>query len=426
MKFGTDGVRGRADTPPIDEDSAIRLGALVGARAPVVWVGWDTRPTGARLSRALAQGIASQGSQARLAGVLPTPGLITCVEESEGAMGVMVTASHNPASDNGFKVIWPGGYKPTDAQARALEQAWDDPLGAGGSGSVVDRVADARERYEQAFVSRVGDLSGLVGRRLVVDLAHGAATATAPALLGRLGIDVVVRGSGDGTINDRCGSEHPEALGAWVRETEADAGLAVDGDGDRTLLVDASGAVVPGDAVIALLAKHAGASSVAVTVMSTAAMEGWLPGVQVIRTPVGDRHIAQVLREGRAALGGEDSGHLLFADGLRGGDGLFAGLRALNAAFGRADRLASAVSEYAPFPRRLTKVRVTRRPAVDSEPGLVAQVRDAERALGPGGRVYLRYSGTEPVLRILVEGREASVVEAVSGSLTVGCGEVLA
>lgn len=429
MKFGTDGIRGRAGVSPVDGAGAYRLGMAVGARGPVV-IGRDTRPSGEDLARALIRGVVAVGGDAHDAGVLPSPALATAVAASSSAMGVMVTASHNPAEDNGFKVLWPGGHKPDDDRVAGLEQALQ-ALQAEASPSLArgrsfDHSAKAREVYQEAFVGAVGDLTALAGRRIVVDLAHGAASSVAPRLLASLQVEAVLKAGRGGRINDGCGSEHPTALGRWVREEGADAGLALDGDGDRCLLVDASGEVIAGDAVIALLARHAAVRSLAVSVMSTSALASWLPGVSVLRTPVGDRHLAQAVRAGRAAMGGEDSGHILFGDGLVGGDGLFAGLRALHAAFTRADTLREAVADFAPWPRRLTKVPVARRPAIGEEPSLTRLSNEAVDALGEGGRLFLRYSGTEPVLRILVEGRDPDVVARVSARATRVCAEVLA
>jgi phosphoglucosamine mutase len=338
----------------------------------------------------------------------------------------MVTASHNHAADNGFKVLGPGGLKPDDAQTRRLE-GWATSYARGGlEGALDDVSASATVRYREAFEDAVGGLLALRGKRLAIDLAHGGASVHRDWLAAKLAplCEVTWLGQGEGVINEGVGSEHPEALGACVRSHGLDAGLAVDGDGDRCLLVNERGEVVPGDALAWLLTKQMRLPALAVTVMSNASLEASLPGVEVIRTPVGDRHLSMAMRSRGIGLGMEDSGHALFGDGLPGGDGLLTGLRALSAAWAVAESLSEAFGGFQPFPRRLTKVRVARRPDLHTDPELVEIQRAAEERLG-SGRVFLRYSGTEPVLRILVEGPDPGRVDQVSDALTGRCAEVL-
>ncbi len=427
MRFGTDGIRGPAGEPPVD-----RAGALAVGRAALAWarevgggsvaVGRDTRPSGAMLAAAVAEGVAGAGGHARDVGVLPSAGLASVLEVGLSTTGVMVTASHNPAADNGFKVLGPGGYKPDDAQTEALEAWLAAPAQVGRGHTSYD--PEAVGHYLDAFVARVGSLELLAGRRILVDLANGAATATASALLSRLNLVVEVRGAGDGIINDGVGSEHLEGLQRAVVAGGYDAGLAVDGDADRAALVDDLGRRVPGDTLAWWLGCAMGAKHIAVTVMSNAALEEALPGVAVLRTPVGDRHLALAIRNEGCSMGAEESGHVLFADGLAGGDGLFTGLRGLAAAWSLDPRLSDASARFVPYPRALTKVRVTQRPPLDEVGPLARAVERGEAALGPG-RVFLRYSGTEPVLRLLVEGRDADTVQAVSEHLTRLAAEVL-
>jgi len=425
MRFGTDGVRGPAGRAPIDVEGARRIGRAAATQGPVVWVARDTRPSGVGLAEAVLEGAAEAGAGAWDAGVLPSAGLAAAVAKMPGSVGVMVTASHNPVGDNGFKVLLAGGHKPDDAQTARLEAALAGSPRATDPGMRVDMVQGAWEAYEAAFLEAVGDVSALRGRQVVVDLAHGAAAVTGPTLLHALGLSWRLVGDGSGIINDGVGSENPEALVTAVRAQGAAAGIAVDGDADRCLLVTETGAVVPGDALTALLARHRGDSAVGVTVMSTAALPGWLPDVRIETTPVGDRHLAALIRSGSVSLGGEDSGHVLFADGLPGGDGLLTGLRALQAAFAQADTVSASVSDLVPFPRRLTKVRVADRPPLDEVQDIQTLVAEGEQALGAGGRVFLRYSGTEPVLRVLVEGPEPEMVARVSAQTTTRCAEVL-
>lgn len=430
MRFGTDGIRGPAGVAPIDHDGARKVGraALAWARQAgegVVVVARDTRPSGEGFVASVCEGITVAGGIACDVGVMPSAGLAAAVAAGMGQAGVMVTASHNAAPDNGFKVVGPGGFKPDDARTRWLEARLAEDAVARDGGDRVDGSAEARAVYLQAFGAALPDLAVLAGRRVLVDLAHGAATATAREVLGSLGLDgMELFATGEGTINDGVGSEHVDALARAVVDGGFDAGLAVDGDADRCVLVDETGVVVDGDALAWLLAQAAGATRVAVTVMSSAALEPALEGVTVLRTPVGDRHLSMAIRNEGCQLGAEASGHVLFADGLPGGDGLLTGLRGLVAAWTRDRDLSAAAGAFVPFPRALTKVRVSRRPPVDEEPDIVASIRGGEALLGDG-RVFLRYSGTEPVLRILVEGRDAAVVKEVSATVTARMEEVL-
>jgi phosphoglucosamine mutase len=433
MRFGTDGVRGEAGVAPIDAAGARKVGAAAArwafavgdaAQPARVAVAHDTRPSGAALADEVLQGVVRAGATAVHLGVLPTPALQGAVAAGLADVGVMVTASHNPASDNGFKVVGPGGWKPDDDETAKLEAWMDDPT-AGCGGPSREARAAALQAYGEAIARVVPDAGALVGRRVVVDLAHGASSATRGLWSDRLaGADVRWISTGEGTINDGVGSEHPEALAAAVRALGADAGLAVDGDGDRALLLDASGARVAGDALLGLLAAAHGARTLVVTVMSSYALEAALPGVTVVRTPVGDRHVAHALRAHGAAVGGEESGHALLAGGLPGGDGLLVGFAALRAAFGRAPTLAEAVAPYAVWPRRLTKVRASSRRDLGADAAVAAVVSTWTPRLA-GGRVFIRWSGTEPVLRVLVEGPDAGVVAACSDAVTQGCATAL-
>lgn len=429
MRFGTDGVRGPAGLSPIDEDGARRAGAAaaawaLGSGGDTVFVARDTRPSGAALSAAVLAGAAGAGARAIDAGLLPSAGLAAAAAATPGATGVMVTASHNPVDDNGFKVLGAGGTKPDDAQTAQLEVWMASPPVAPG-GSVAQGHDAALGVYAAAWTRSAGDLSALRGRRLVIDLANGAAATVRPLWESALaGVDVLWLGAGGGVINDRCGSEHPEALVAAVRAHGADAGLAVDGDADRALLVDASGVVVHGDRLTWLLATGLGVAGLAVTVMSTHALEQALPGVRVVHTPVGDRHLAAAMRRDGLALGAEESGHVLFGDGLPGGDGMLTGLRALVCAFSRAGSLASAIAPFVPWPRRLTKVRVAQRVPFEGVPEIVEAITQGEAALD-GGRVFVRWSGTEPVLRVLVEAADLERVVQVSERVTEVCRRTL-
>lgn len=417
VEFGTDGIRGRAGELPCTEEVGRALGAAIVRvlGASRVLIARDPRPSGPMLARAVADGVRAAGGEPFDGGMIPTSGLAAALEAGFADAGAMITASHNPVEDNGFKVLDGRGRKLTDAQNAAIEAAL-----AVGSVPASPVAPESLERlvhfnYERALSQAVGRVPSLENKRIAIDLANGAASAV-PQWLASLGFEVV-RVDGGGAVNDGVGSEHPERACEVVVSGSCDAGLLVDGDGDRCRLVDERGVVVDGDALAWLLATARGAKSMAVTIMSTTGLEAALPDVKITRTPVGDRHLSEAIERGLAEFGVEESGHVVFSDALPTGDGLVTGLRALALAFSRAPTLSAAIP-FTPFPRRLTKVRVRQRPAIDSVPALVHGQREGEQSLGEFGRVFLRYSGTEPVLRILVEGQDSATVNAVSEHMT--------
>lgn len=427
VAFGTDGIRGPAGVHPITAEVGVAVGraacrlavALGGSR---VVIARDTRPSGPELAAAVAAGVGQAGGTSLDAGVVPTSAVSLAVHAGEADVGVMVTASHNPEADNGFKILGAQGRKLDEAAVAAVE-AW---IAAGGAevdgASHHDVSAGISDLWRRAVQHAVPDLSALADRRIAVDLANGAGRAALPWLSSWL--PGVVPVGTDGPINGGCGSEHLEALSALVVERGLDAGIALDGDGDRVRIVDERGVPVDGDAVIWLLARHRGASAIAATVMSGGALDKELPGVRVVRTAVGDRHVREAMDRESLALGGERSGHLLFDD-VPAGDGLIAGLRALVAAWSGHEQLSAAFAAFVPLPSQLGKVEVRQRPDLDTiEPLNAIRAAAAER-LGPHGRVFLRYSGTEPVLRILVEGDDAAVVSSVAESVAAVAREVL-
>jgi len=426
IRFGTDGIRGRYGDEPCTERVALRVGAaavrLAGGQ-PVV-IGRDTRPSGPALQAAVAAGVLGAGGVPLLAGVVPTSAVATAVAARIGGAGVMLTASHNAAPDNGFKLFAPGGHKLSDAQTAQVE-AWLQEPAEPGVGDAVDIGDQVLNTYLSALLAAAGDLSALAGRTLVVDLAHGAASPLAPRLAGLGGATWRFIGAGDGVINDGVGSQHPAALQAAVVAAQADAGLAVDGDADRCVLVDQTGALVPGDTLAWWLCSARDVGGMAVTVMSTSALEAALPAVRVVRTPVGDRHLAMAMASQGLALGCEESGHVLFDDGLVAGDGLLTGLRALAAAFARPSPLSVTLGGFSPWPRHLSALTVAERRPLDGEPRLSSLVARAEDLLGPGGRIFLRYSGTEPVLRVLVEGADAASVATTAAQVRALAQQVL-
>ncbi len=413
IRFGTDGIRGHAGQGAITAETAAAVGrsaarwALDAGTGRVV-IGRDTRPSGPMLEDAVSAGVAAAGGEARIAGVLPTAAIAHALAEGLADTGVMITASHNPWPDNGFKVLLPGGRKPDDADAARLEEWIAEPSTLHATGSQLDISRTAAQAYRSALRSAAGDLSALGRRAIAVDLANGAASSMVNFLRDLVPGQTVILGADGGPTNEGVGSEHPEALCAAVVEHGCYAGIAVDGDADRCRLVDGRGEVVAGDALAWLLAYHGKVDALAVTVMSNQGLEASLPGVRLVRTPVGDRHLAAAMRADGLPLGAEESGHVLFADGLVAGDGLLTGLRALALA-ARHGPLHEVLVGYRPLPRQLAKVRVARRPPLHEVPALVAACAAGEARLGEHGRVFIRYSGTEPVLRVLVEGAEEAV-----------------
>lgn len=413
--FGTDGVRGVANRE-LTPELALALGRAVGARlgsGTEVLIGRDTRRSGPMLEGALAAGLSSAGAHVRLAGVLPTPAVAELVAASGAGAGAVISASHNPFPDNGIKLFGPDGFKLADQDEAAIEGLID------GEGERPEAAAlgdirhdhDARERYIDSLVERRRvDLSGL---RIVVDCANGAGCVTAPAVLERLGASVTaICDAPDGlNINVECGSTHLDALCAAVVGSGADLGLALDGDGDRVLAVDAAGTPVDGDQILAVCAldmHRRGALAGDAVVTTTMTNLGFrramaAAGIDVRWTDVGDRYVLAEMRANGFVLGGEQSGHLI--DLLHGpsGDGLASGLALLGALVRQGRPLADAAAVMQRMPQRLVSVRVLRKHDLSAAAPVWDAVRAAERELGEDGRVVLRASGTEPLVRVMVE-----------------------
>jgi phosphoglucosamine mutase len=424
--FGTDGVRGVAGqflTAELALALARAATARVAAEAPRVLVIRDTRESGEMLEAAVAAGVAAAGGEALLGGVLPTPGAPLLLERYGLDLGVVLSASHNPYADNGIKFFGADGFKLSDAAELEIEAAVEAPAASAAIGRV-RALHGVLEDYLRALHERFAGLE-LIGRRIALDCANGATYKAAPEIFRRLGADVdVLADRPDGrNINAGCGSTHVDALAAHVRAGGHDAGFAFDGDGDRVLAVDRAGAIVDGDELIALAALHlrkAGrlrGGGVAVTVMTnygfhTAMREA---RVEVATTPVGDRYVLESLRERRWALGGEQSGHIIDMDFVPSGDGIAAALLTLESLEGAdlADRHA-----MEKLPQRLINVRLADRAALEAA---VAATRDEvaaeHEALTGRGRVLVRASGTEPLVRVMVEAPEAEEADAVCGRL---------
>ncbi|MBA2436786.1 MAG: phosphoglucosamine mutase [Acidimicrobiia bacterium] len=434
LRFGTDGIRG-SDTEltpelvyAVGRAAASALGLTPASRFVI---GRDTRRSGPMLESALAAGVASSGVHVERLGVLPTPG-VAWVSASAGVAGAVISASHNVFSDNGVKFFAPGGRKLSDETEAALEAALDvlvgdgptgSPAAAGAPGDVseVDRSSDYGDRV----------LACLEGRRLdglsvVLDAAHGAASVVGPEVLARSGARLrVLHAAPDGTnINDGCGSTHPEALCRAVVDAGADLGLALDGDADRVVAVDHRGELVDGDQLITLLALDLQArhllyeDTVVVTVMANLGLHRALAdhGITVVETPVGDRHVLAALERGRWSLGGEQSGHIILPALATTGDGLLSGLLAADVVRRTGRSLAELASAMTRLPQVLRAVRVARRDPAAAQ-GWYEEVAAVEKELGGEGRVLVRASGTEPVVRVMVEAAEADRAEHLADRL---------
>lgn len=426
--FGTDGVRGDADTVLTDDFVRAMAGAAVtvlGGEHPRVAVLRDTRASGPRIERALAAGFNGAGAEVLLAGVLPTPAAPVLIERFGFDLVAVISASHNPWADNGIKFFAAGGLKLKDADELAIEQLIESAeFRTDGSGETIE-LNGAEDDYVRALRQRFAELD-LSGMRIALDTANGATYRVAPRVMRELGADVdVVFDQPDGTnINEGCGSTHIDALIAKVREGEYDAGFAFDGDGDRLLAVDGSGRVVDGDELIALAALHLRSigklpgDGVVVTVMTnygfhTAMREA---GVNVEVTPVGDRYVLEALLERDWALGGEQSGHVIDRGFVPSGDGTASALLALEAlrASGRA------LAEVIPMeklPQKLVNVRVADRGAIDGATSVWDAVAVEEKALEGKGRVLVRSSGTEPLVRVMAEAPSVEEADAVCARL---------
>jgi len=396
--FGTDGVRGiyGEDLTP---DLVERLGkaATLWAGPGRVLIGRDTRASGPELEEALARGIVSAGGTAVLSGVLPTPAVALLAED----LGAVVSASHNPPEYNGVKLFDRDGRKLTDAQEEEIETLFDAPGDASGA---VEHHPDAAERYLQHVLERFGhDLSG---RRIAVDCANGAFSELAPRAFAELGADVVpVATEPDGTnINSGCGATDLSLVSEVVRDQGLDLGIAFDGDGDRMLAVDERGETVDGDAILAILAPALGVDVVAVTVMTNMGFHRLMDehDIRVVTTPVGDRYVLEALRDVGGVLGGEQSGHVIWLRDHVTGDGLVAGLLLCRALEGRA--LSEAAATMQRFPQAKENVRVMKR---EVPKAILDEAARLSRELGDRGRVIVRPSGTEPVVRVLAEAETA-------------------
>jgi phosphoglucosamine mutase len=432
--FGTDGIRGTVGQPPITPDFVLRLAHAVGRvlkrseSRPTVLIGKDTRISGYMLESALESGFNSAGVDVVLLGPLPTPGVAYLTRAQRASLGVVISASHNPFADNGIKFFSAQGSKLDDAWETAVEAALDEaPIWADSATlGKARRLDDAAGRYIEFCKSTFPTDLTLRGLRIVVDAAHGAAYHIAPKVFHELGADVVAIGCApDGlNINHEVGATHPEALVRAVRANHADYGIALDGDADRLQMVDASGRLYNGDELLYLLAADRLARDEVVpgvvgTLMTNMAVEQALKmrGVKFVRAKVGDRYVLEELERHQWVLGGEGSGHLLALDRHTTGDGLVSALQVLQACVRSEQPLAQLLADVTLFPQTLINVRLRAGQDWTANERLSALTREVQAALGDDGRVLIRASGTEPLLRIMVEARDATVASETAQRL---------
>lgn len=419
--FGTDGVRAVAGRHPLTAAWTLELGRAAaevlrsGAARPAVVVGKDTRRSGDMLEAALAAGLTARGVDVIHLGVIPTPGVSYLTRQLGATAGVVISASHNPFEDNGIKFFGPGGDKLPDALELEIEArlGLDLPPVTGVEMGTVDDHREAERLYAEFLLEHAPDLSGM---RVALDCANGATCRLAPRVFQRAGADVfTVFAAPDGrNINRGCGSTQPGELQRIVRGGDFDLGVAFDGDGDRAVLVDGGGELVHGDHILYLTALARGESAVVATVMSNMGLEVKLAeaGVRLERTAVGDRYVHERLVERGLTLGGEQSGHVLFLDLAPTGDGILTALQAIKAVRASGRSLADWRQALPMFPQTLLNVRVEDKHGLSRHPDVAAAVAEAEARLAGRGRVNLRPSGTEPLVRVMVEGPdEGEIVE---------------
>ncbi len=438
--FGTDGIRGRANDGVMTAENALKVGQAAGLhfvrglhRHRVV-IGKDTRLSGYMMENALVAGFTSVGMDVVMTGPLPTPAVALLTREMRADLGVMISASHNPFEDNGIKLFGPDGFKLSDEDELAIEQAINQPhtLAQGEAIGRARRIDDARGRYMHAIKQSLADNVRLDGLKVVVDCAHGAAYTVAPSAVWELGAEVVAIGvNPDGVnINDGVGSTSLDALKARVVAEGADIGIALDGDADRLIVVDEKGQTVDGDQIMALIGRDYAArgmlkgGGVVATVMSNLGLERFLDGIglSLVRTKVGDRHVLAAMRAGGYNVGGEQSGHVILLDHATTGDGCVAALQVLGALVQSGKRASELLHLFDPVPQLLKNVRYTGGAPLESA-AVQHAIAEAEAALAGRGRLVIRPSGTEPVIRVMAEGDDAAQVTQVVNDICAAVAE---
>ena len=430
--FGTDGVRGRANTHPMTAEMALRLGAAAGRyfrrdgrnRHRVV-IGKDTRQSGYMLENALTAGLASTGMNVLLLGPVPTPAVGYLTRSMRADLGIMISASHNPADDNGIKFFGPDGFKLSDeaeAEIETIVASEIEPAQPGNIGRA-KRIDDGRGRYVEYAKTTFPAGQRLDGLKVVIDCANGAAYRAAPEVLWELGADVIPLGvePNGRNINAGVGSTHPDACAAAVLEHGAHLGISLDGDADRVAIVDETGRLADGDQIMALLASRWAAQgrlrggALVATVMSNLGLEHFLSGhdLRLERTRVGDRYVVEKMREGGFNLGGEQSGHIVMTDYATTGDGLIAAMQFLAAMADTGDSASALASQFDAVPQMLKNVRYAAGADPLSADAVRAVIAEAEARLAGSGRVLIRKSGTEPLIRVMAEAENEDMLREV-------------
>ena len=434
--FGTDGVRGKANTGAMTPDVVMKIGMAAGQlhrrgghRHRVV-IGKDTRLSGYMIEQALTAGLLAAGMDVFLFGPAPTPAVAMLTRSMRADLGVMISASHNPYYDNGIKFFGPDGYKLSDEQELKIEDLVDNPskiiLASSDSIGRAKRVEDARARYiEFAKRTYVGD-TGLDGLRIVIDTANGASYQTAPLALWELGAEIIKIGDEPNgvNINAECGSTHPEAMCQRVRETRADIGIALDGDADRVIICDQNGRVIDGDQIMALVATSFAArgqlrgGGLVATIMSNLGLERLMEskGLTLARTKVGDRYVVEHMRAHGFNVGGEQSGHIVMSDFATTGDGLLAALQVLGEVVRQGKPVSEVCKMFDPLPQILKNVKFSGGAPLENA-HVIAAIKNAEAKLGKTGRLVIRPSGTEPLIRVMAEGEDAGLVKILVDEL---------
>jgi phosphoglucosamine mutase len=437
--FGTDGVRGVANIYPMTAEVALQLGRALAYAIRTspgkdsIVVGKDTRLSGYLLEYAITAGICSMGVDVLLLGPLPTPGIAFITSSMRADAGVVISASHNPYQDNGIKFFSGDGFKLPDEIEAHIEKLMTHPGVEEARPTATEigqafRIDDARGRYISFLKSTFPKDLDLDGLKIVVDCAHGATYKVAPEVLEELGADLItvgVRPNGK-NINYKCGATHPEAMATLVKRHKADLGIALDGDGDRAIMVDHQGEIVDGDRVLAICARdmlhreRLPHKTVVGTVMSNLGLEVALKdmGLRLLRTPVGDRYVVEAMLKGGYSLGGEQSGHVVFLNHATTGDGILTALRLLAVMLREGKPLAELAQVMQTYPQVLINCRVKEKKDLKSLPKARQAMQEAEKRLGPRGRLLVRYSGTEPVLRVMAEGEDLKHIEQVAQELT--------
>jgi phosphoglucosamine mutase len=442
--FGTDGVRGTANIEPVTAETALKLGRAAAhvfkSRLPLprghgrhkIVVGKDTRLSGYMLENAISSGILSMGVDVMLIGPLPTPGVAYITRSLRADAGIVLTASHNPYEDNGIKFFFHDGYKLDDAIEAEIEDlvfsgAIENIRPTAGEIGKAFRIDDALGRYIEYAKAAFPKGVNLEGLRVVVDAGHGATYKSTPCVLRELGARVtILNNQPDGTnINLNCGSLYPEAMCAAVKETGADIGIAHDGDGDRVQLCDEHGVLVDGDDVLAITGLdwlkrgELKKKTLVATIMSNIGLDHLIRqhGGEVIRTAVGDRYVLEVMLRDDLNVGGEQSGHMIFRDFATTGDGIVSALQVLRIMMDTGKPLSELRKTFVKFPQVAVNMKVREKPALETMPDVLAAVKDAETTLGNSGRVLLRYSGTEPKIRLLIEGQDAKQIRVLADGI---------